>query len=1086
LPVRVPTAAGAAVVKQQQAGEQAEPVSYPALDADPLLVPAEGRDGALPGGAAPIEPVATPHTAQPETVTSEAAGPVAEVTPAQSLRAAGYQILEEIGRGGMGIVYRANQFRLNRIVALKMMLAGALAGKEELARFHAEAGAAAGLQHLNIVQIYEVGERKGHPFFSMEFLPGGSLAQHLRGTPRSPRAAAELVATLAQAIHYAHQHGIIHRDLKPANVLLAEDGTAKITDFGLAKRLDSTDGRTQTGAILGTPSYMSPEQAAGHAHLVGPGSDVYALGAMLYELVTGRPPFKGPSHVETIFQVIHEEPVAPRQLQARLPRDLETICLKCLDKDPRRRYGSARALAEDLHNFLMDEPIRAQPTRTWERGWKWAKRRPAVAALLAVSGVAVLALAVACVAFVYNARLQEALRAAESARHDTETAHQEGEVLRQRTLAALRNSLYFNKVALARREWLSDHAERADQLLEECPADARQWEWAYLKRLCHAELLSLPAHQDGVADVVYSRDGQLLASAGYDNCIRIWDASSGRPVARMTGHTSWVRAVCFSPDGKLVASAGDDGTMRIWEVAGAKERFQLTGHKGPVAAIAYSPTEPRLASAGADGVVRIWAVDSGRQLFELNEHSPGITSVAFHPDGRRLAAAGSDRTVHVWDLASRKILFTIHGHTKEISRVLFSPDGKRLASASRDQTVRIWNSADGAEISTLSGHTGPVLGLAFSADSRRLASSGVAIRVWDTETGDELFPIRGHTKPIFALAFSPNGAHLASGSEDGTVRIWDAQTHPEHRQLSGMTREIAGVAFSPDGRMLAATDGDVKVWETASGRLLYPLPRQPDPVTRVTFSPDGRHLVTAAGWTVKFWNAASGKELKTFDQNSSEPVFSPDGNRLATVGWETNEAKEHRATVLVWDVQTGKKLYTLRGHGEHLFCLAFSPDGQLLASAGDDHQIKLWDVATGQEVRAIPVATQDIFTVSFSPDGKRIAAAGGQFGRDLTAVKIWEVSTGQEALTIKGHSADEWFHGVVFAPAGERIASLGIDGKVTIWDTTAGAEVLTLSGHTDWVLHAAFSRDGAYLATGGRDHRVILWNGTSLAATRGR
>jgi serine/threonine-protein kinase len=293
----------------------------------------------------------------------------------------GYQILGELGRGGMGVVYKAQQMGLKRPVALKMILAGSHAGAEDLARFRREAEAIARLQHPNIVQVYEVGEHNGLPFFSLEFAESGSLAAKLNGTPLPPLEAARLVETLAGAVQAAHQRGVIHRDLKPANVLLTAEGTPKITDFGLAKKLDEAAGQTQSGAILGTPSYMAPEQAGGRTKDLGPATDVYALGAILYELLTGRPPFKAANSLDTLRLVLEQEPVRPRQLQPHVPRDLETICLKCLHKSPQHRYASAVALAEDLECWLAGKLISARPVGNAERLWCWCRRHPGIATL---------------------------------------------------------------------------------------------------------------------------------------------------------------------------------------------------------------------------------------------------------------------------------------------------------------------------------------------------------------------------------------------------------------------------------------------------------------------------------------------------------------------------------------------------------------------------------------------------------------------------------------------------------------------------------------------------------------------------------
>jgi serine/threonine-protein kinase len=332
---------------------------------------------------------------------------------------AGYEVLSLLGQGGMGVVYKARQIRLNRLVALKMILSGPQANPQELTRFQIEAEAVARLQHPHIVQIYEVGEQEGRPYFALEFVDGGSLERKLDGTPLPAARSAALVETLARAMQYAHEHGVVHRDLKPANVLLTPDGTPKITDFGLAKRLDTDTGQTQTGAIMGTPSYMAPEQAAGQAKAVGPAADVYALGAILYEAITGRPPFKAASVLDTLEQVRTQEPVAPVRLQPRLPRDLETICLRCLEKEPQKRYGSALALAEDLRRFQAGEPIEARPVGTGERVVKWARRRPTAAALVAVSGLAVVSLLLGGLA--YQVRLRRALEEAQHERQRAET-----------------------------------------------------------------------------------------------------------------------------------------------------------------------------------------------------------------------------------------------------------------------------------------------------------------------------------------------------------------------------------------------------------------------------------------------------------------------------------------------------------------------------------------------------------------------------------------------------------------------------------------------------------------------------------------
>jgi tRNA A-37 threonylcarbamoyl transferase component Bud32 len=490
----------------------------------------------------------------------------------------GYEIVGELGRGGMGVVYKARQVKLNRLVAVKMILAGAHAGPEELARFRTEAEAIACLQHPHIVQIHEVGEQEGRRYFSLEFVDGASLEKKINGTPWHGGRAAALVEILARAMHAAHQRGIIHRDLKPSNVLLTVDGTPKITDFGLAKRLNVERGQTQSGAILGTPSYMAPEQTESANKKVGPAADIYSLGAILYELLTGRPPFRAETPWETVRQVVAEEPVPPRRMQMKLPRDLETITLKCLHKEPAKRYASAQALADDLRRFLAGEPVHARPIGQLERSWRWCRRNRAVAGLLAAVMLSMVLGTIAASFFALRATSQK----------------ERAERL-----------VYYGQIALAQREWQDNEVAHARALLDACRPDLRGWEHAYLRRLCNSKEQTFQGHAGPVNSVAFSPDGKRIVSGSQDRTLRVWDAETGKETLTLKGHTDPVNSAAFSPDGKRIVSGSADGTVKVWDAETGHETITLKGHTGEVFSVAFSPDGKRIASGCSDKIL-VW------------------------------------------------------------------------------------------------------------------------------------------------------------------------------------------------------------------------------------------------------------------------------------------------------------------------------------------------------------------------------------------------------------------------------------------------------------------------------------------------
>jgi serine/threonine protein kinase len=758
-----------------------------------LAALADIADGEEPSTLLPPRLAATPR--------SDGATPPAKVETASPSpcwpAVPGYEILGELGRGGMGVVYQARQTRLKRLVALKMVRAGAQASAEELARFRREAEAVARLQHPNIVQIYEINEHEGRPYFSLEFAESGSLAAHLDGTPLPPRPAARFVETLARAIEAAHQAGVVHRDLKPANVLLrarrAKDGDGprqrrlaislstyepKITDFGLAKRLDSTSGEGTpvgaplSGGVFGTPSYMAPEQAGGRSEDVGPAADVYALGAMLYELLTGRPPFRGATALDTVLQVLSEEPVPPTRLQRQVPRDLETICLKCLQKNPRKRYATAEALADDLHRFHEGRPILARPVAFWERAFKWARRRPAAATIVGL----------ACLApFGILGETARRLQQTEERRQSAADA-----------LEAVQADLYFSHVALAAHEWEAGRRDRVRALLDTCSPHFRAWEWSYLNQCCRAgpparagaeERGSHPRNGNQatrpVAVGMATADGGRVAWAGAGSELILGDATDPKKRSVLRGHQAPVTCVAFRPDGERVASGSRDQTIKIWDVASGQEVLTLPGHQGEITALAYGGDGNRLASAAADGTVRIWDGASGQELFRLAVPAR-IQCLAFHPQGLPLVLGGKDGFLGLWEQAAGAAVQPMEGAAGDIAAVAFGADGRLVVSGSQDGTVQVWNGTSRLLQATLIGRSEAVLALAFTPDGRRLATGGAdgTVTIWVPSTGREILSLSGPIGPVLSLTFDAKGRRLLAAGAGGKVHVWEGETSP--------------------------------------------------------------------------------------------------------------------------------------------------------------------------------------------------------------------------------------------------------------------------------------------------------------------
>jgi WD40 repeat protein len=1041
---------------------------------------------------------------------------------------AGYELLGELGRGSMGVVYKARHLSLKRVVALKMILSGAHAGAGELARFRAEAEAVARLQHPHVVQVHEIGEHGGLPYLSLEFVDGGSLKDRLAGTPQAPREAAALVEKLAQAMDTAHRAGIVHRDLKPSNVLLTPDGTPKISDFGLAKKLDDDSGQTRTGEVLGSPSYMAPEQAAGRTRAVGPLTDVYALGAILYECLTGRPPFRGADVRDTLEQVCTSEPVPPSRFQRRLPRDLETICLKCLEKDPGRRYGSATLLAEDLGRFLRGEPIVARPVRLWERGLRWAKRRPAVAALATLLVAAVVGgyLAILWQLGETEQARQDATTNAEAAtarERDARAAH----VLADQTAEKRRRDLYIAHMNLIQRAWERSDVLHVEELLHrQIPqpgqADLRQFEWYYYHGMIrHGEVLrKLPA----IRALAWSPDSKTLAIGCMDFAgasVYLWDAVNRTPPVLLARHSKLhnVNGLAFDSAGtSLAAGLGNfrgaseslseppvPGVIEIWPVPAkvADLKAPLTnprtlgGHRFPVMGLAFT-RDGRLVSIGADikdgrggagpvriydwdkgarGEIKLWDVGAVKEIPRFPVDLPAMSAMTLAPDGR-LFTGGLDGQVTVWQLDKGSELkrLTIPG-TPIWALALHDPGHLAVGGGHEHHgTLRVWD-LDNAnkDPQSLLGHSGGVFCLSFGKGF--LLSSGFdrATKRWQGVT--EITTFRGHNAFILAQALAPDGRSVATGGLDQTVRIWDMhQAWQEYEPLG-----IGQFRLSPDGKqvLLSGSHGST-LWDLQNNRELWNLPGARSGIRPFTAEGKQVELFRETGGVVV--ETMTGKQLRTMPL--PQGPFPPNGILILGVGpgSSADKAGLKRGDVLLRyagaelaaredlhkqiQANGGMKEVTLTVWRDGKTATRQAAPG-VLGITVENQPAPLALKRMSPDDRVVHNGVGESRFQASSPDGKWLAGGGAQAAKSekWSTIKLWDRKTGKlEAEFLDPRGGGIW--GLCFSPDSKRLVSTGMV-NLTVWDLASKKPVKTFwkkAGSYLW--DPTFSGDGKLVAVG--------------------